>query len=57
MYQAYGASSASTVSSITVLAAEARPMLARANRWSMMNLAGTSLAWPGPPWVMATTAS
>ena len=23
----------------------------------MMNLAGTSLASPGPPWVMATTTS
>ena len=23
----------------------------------MMNLAGTSLAVPGPPWVIATTAS
>jgi len=53
----HGASSASTVSSSTVDAAEARPMLARPNRLSMMNLAGTSLARPGPPCVIATTTS
>jgi hypothetical protein len=37
--------------------AEARPMFERRNKWSMMNLAGTSLAVPGPPPVIATTAS
>ena len=46
-----------TVTSIVADAAEARPMFWRSNRLSMMNLVGTSVASPGPPLVIATTAS
>ena len=37
------------MSNMTTEAAEASPMLPRWKRWSRMNLAGTSLASPGPP--------
>jgi hypothetical protein len=48
---------ATTEHSSSTEPAEASAMLARPKRWSMMNLAGTSLAVPGPPCVMATTES
>ena len=54
---AKSATTASTIASSTMEPAEASDRLARPNRWSMMNFAGTSLAVPGPPCVMDTTAS
>ena len=52
-----GAMMMSTVTNMVVEAADASPMFCRSNRLSMMNLEGTSVASPGPPLVIATTAS
>jgi glucose/mannose transport system permease protein len=57
IWRGSGAITENTVSSNTTEAAEASAMLLRPNRWSMMNLAGTSLASPGPPLVITSTMS
>src|SRR4051812_35377771 len=56
-HASHGITMASSISSSEVEAAVASPMFWRSNRLSMMNFAGTSVALPGPPLVIATTTS